>query len=87
MQAANLQMCVQDFVYLMIKAEEFTKDQVKEMSDLKTAYEDSSKTPSQRIRNVIYRLWQQNNEGYADFNLYYQFRVEGIINHFKSQLI
>ena len=84
--AAQLQMCVQNFVYVAIKSEDFTKSEVDSINNLKTDFEDMAKTHSQRLRAVIYRLWQQNNEGYKDFNLFYQFKMEGFITHLKSKL-
>ena len=44
------------------------------------------KTQSQRIRNVLYRLWEQAPEGYKDFNSFYHFKTEQIVEHFKSKL-
>jgi glycine betaine/choline ABC-type transport system substrate-binding protein len=85
-QAAELQLCVQNYVFLAIKREEFTKDQVELISNLKTDYEDTGKTPSQRLRAVLYRLWEQNNEGYKDFNRFYDFKMEGFITHLKGKL-
>ena len=85
--AAGLQMMVQNFVYLIIKAEEFTKEEVDMVNDLKSNYEDMTKTHSQRMRAVLYKLWQQNNEGYKDFNLFYAFKMEGFITHLKSKLL
>lgn len=86
-QAANLQSMVQSFIYLAIKPEEFTKEQVSTINDLKSDYDDFGKNPSQRLRAVLYRLWEQSNEGYKDFNLYYQYKMEGFITHLKSKLL
>ncbi len=44
------------------------------------------KTPSQRLRNVLYVMWQQNNEGYTDKNLHYLHHMDKIIEHFKTKL-
>jgi len=84
--AASLQMCVQNFVYVAIKAEEFTKAEVDSINNLKTEFEDMAKTHSQRLRSVLFRLWQQDSAGYVDFNLFYQFKMEGFISHLKSKL-
>lgn len=85
--ASDLQLMVQNFCYLLIKSEEFTKDEVDLVNNLKTDFEDMTKTHSQRLRGVLYRLWQQSNEGYKDFNLFYQFKMEGFITHLKSKLL
>ncbi len=44
------------------------------------------KSPSQRLRNTLFRNWEQANGGYSDFNLYYLNKMETIINHYKSKL-
>lgn len=44
------------------------------------------KTPWERLRWVIYLLWKQDNEWYNDFPLYYQYRMEKIINAYKAKL-
>jgi hypothetical protein len=87
LQAAELQSIVQQFCYLAIKPEPFLKNELEIISDIKTDFEDTGKTPAQRMRAVLYRNWQQQSEGYKDFNLYYSYQVEQIINHFKSKLI
>jgi hypothetical protein len=86
-QAASLQIMVQQFCYLAIKLEPFTKEQQDTINDLKNDSEDFGKTPAQRMRSVLYRLWEQSAEGYMDFNLYYQFKMEQYINHLKAKLL
>lgn len=44
-----------------------------------------SKTPSQRMRSVIYRLWEQENSE-KDFNSYYEWYMESIIFKLKERL-
>lgn len=44
------------------------------------------KTPSQRLRNVLYRCWEQNNEGYIDADSHYKAKMELIITTYKSEL-
>lgn len=86
-QASSLQVCVQQFVYLAIKLEPFTREQIDLISNLKSDFDDMGKNHSQRLRSVLYRLWEQNSDGYKDFNLFYQYKMEGFINHLKSKLI
>lgn len=47
--------------------------------------ERDQKTQAQRIRGVIYKLWQQEGSQVA-FEPYYQNRTEKIIEHLKKQL-
>lgn len=44
-----------------------------------------TKTQSQRIRNVLYLLFQQGGE-VGDFEQYYNFKTNQIIEHLKTQL-
>lgn len=86
-QAAELQVCVQEFVYLAIKREPFLSEQIDIISDLKADFNDTKKSPAWRLRAVLFRLWQQTGEGYEDFNLYYAHKMEQVINSFKSKLL
>jgi len=44
-----------------------------------------TKTPSQRLRAVLYRLWEQNPKG-VDFESYYRVQMEQIIEKLKERL-
>ena len=44
------------------------------------------KSPGQRLRNVLYVAWQQDNEGYKDSESDYAAKMETIISHYKSEL-
>ena len=57
--------------------------------------EFETKTPAQRMRAVMYRLWEQqspkqtNENGdleYVEFELFYKRKMNEIINHLKSKL-
>ena len=43
------------------------------------------KSPSQILRNVLYRVWEKKNEGKTS-NMFYADKMEEIINHFKKLL-
>jgi hypothetical protein len=44
------------------------------------------KSHSQRMRNVLFRLWEQESDGFKDFNSYYAFRMENFIAELKNNL-
>jgi hypothetical protein len=46
----------------------------------------NGKTPSQRLRNVLFIMWQQKPDGYKDFDGFYKAKMELIIEHYKSKL-
>lgn len=72
--------------YLAFKEEKFRTEELKQLEDLKSDFELKDKTPGQRLRAVLYRLWEQHPEGYKTFPPYYEFKVDQITAHFKSKL-
>ncbi len=44
------------------------------------------KTQSQRIRNVLFKLFEQSPEGFNDFETFYKSKTESMIDHFKKKL-
>lgn len=76
----------QKFAFVALKPDEFKTDEKEIIENLQSGYEDSSKTPSQRLRGVLFVLWKQNEQGYDDFNDFYRHKVEAVIEHFKSKI-
>lgn len=68
------------FGFVLFKSNEFsTADIPKEEA------EDASKTPSKRLRAVLFILWKQMGEK-GDFEQYYRTQIEKIIDHLKAKL-
>lgn len=44
------------------------------------------KTPSQRLRAVLWRLWESAPEGFKEFDGFYRSKMEAMIEHFKSKI-
>jgi len=44
------------------------------------------KTQSQRIRGVLYKLFEQNKEGFSTFDNYYKAKTDKYIDHLKSKI-
>ena len=72
--------------YLAIKEDPFKQSEKDMINSLESDFEDKKKTQGQRLRGVLYRLWEQTPEGYDDFAKYYDFKTEKIIEHYKKQL-
>lgn len=85
-QTVGVAQSLQQFGYLAFKIEPFKEREKEALESLQASYEDKTKTHSQRLRNVLYRCWEQNKEGFIDFETYYKYRMEELINHFKSLL-
>lgn len=45
------------------------------------------KSPSQRMRNVMFVLWKQDTEGFREFDMYYLKKMEDIINELKNNIL
>ena len=74
------------FGYLAFKPEMFNKDEESILGELKSDYEDMAKTPSQRLRAILYRCYEKDNQGFDTFVRYYEHRMEQLCTHFKSKL-
>ena len=83
---ANIHYGWQKYGFLIFSADPFTSQQIEELNDIKIEYQDEGKPPSQRLRAVLYRCWEQKNEGYETFIDYYNVKMEKLINHFKNKL-
>lgn len=71
--------------YVAIKPENFTKSELDVIENLKVD-ESIGKTPSQRLRAVMFRGWEHNDEGFKNFESYYVNKMDKMIEHFKSKL-
>ena len=71
--------------YLAFKSETFSEEQINLVETLKCDDFDDNKSPSKRMRNVLYRLWQQDNYGYDDFNVFYIYRMNNLIGILKNE--
>lgn len=41
-------------------------------------------SPSKKLRNVFFRLWEQDNEGVEEFETYYESKLYKLISHYKK---
>ena len=60
--------------------------EAQDLLDLPEIKTDDRKPPSQRMRAVLYRSWEKDNRGHKEFTVYYEVRMEQIINKLKEQL-
>ena len=82
--------------YVLISTNNINQDQIDAVEKASTNAEFSEKTPSQRMRGVLYKLWEKtqpkNLNGdtgqmeYVDFDLFYKRQMNKIIDHFKTKL-
>jgi len=74
------------FGYLAFKVEPFKQDEKTLLEDLKSDIEFGGKTTSQRLKAVLFRLWQKEPEGFDTSVKHYEHHMEKVMNHFKSKL-
>lgn len=77
---------LQAYGYLAFDKNVFTNDFLEQMKSVKVDFDDQTKTPSQRLRGVLFVLWRQEPKGYEVFNDFYNYHMEKIINHIKNKL-
>lgn len=83
---ANIHYSLYKVGFLAFAPDPFTTQELSDIDALKVEYDDAGKPASQRLRGVLYRLWEQTPEGYKTFNDYYGSKMEVLINHFKDKL-
>jgi len=83
----NLMALMNSFCFLAIKPETFTQTEKELMQQIKAdTLTNSAKSPSQRLRSVLYILFTTNNEGFKTFDDFYKHKIEQMIDHFKTKL-
>lgn len=76
----------QKYGYLVFSGTQLTDEQLNEIDKAKNDLYDSNKTPSKRLRSVLYIWFEQNNKGFKTFEDYYLHHMEKIINNVKDKL-
>lgn len=85
-QIVDIALSVQNAGFLAFNKDVFKTEQLKLIEEIKADYDDVSKTPSKRLRSVLFISWGQNKEGYNQFEDYYKSKMEKFIEHIKSKL-
>jgi hypothetical protein len=76
----------QQLVCVLIKDSDVLADEIEAFDSVDMDLVDAKITPSQRLRNILYRLWEQaGKEG--DFKEFYRVKMETLCEHFKGKLV
>ncbi len=71
---------------VMISSEGISEEDIKLVEEYTSEFEvGKGKTPSQRLRSVLYVVWEQGDQKY-DFPIWYETQMERIINKYKVTL-
>lgn len=74
-----------EFAFFAIKKEDFGKAEIETIEAHKAEIDDTKKTASQRLRGVLFRIWEQDSTGQT-FEAFYINQMEIIIKHFKTKI-
>jgi hypothetical protein len=85
-QASELIRLNQQYCFCALKSNDFLTKEKEILENADASLEDKGKSQSQRLRAVLYVLWQQEPEGFKDFETFYHHRMETIINKIKNRL-
>lgn len=82
--------------YILVSTKKISQEQIDAVESATINAEFKEKTPSQRMRAVLFKLWEKtqpkqlNGESgqmeYVDFDLFYKRQMNKIIDHFKTKL-
>lgn len=72
--------------FIAFSADMFTTEQKEILKTAKVDYNDSGKTPSQRLRSVLFVWWKEDAQGYEYFDDFYSRYIEKFIQHVKGKL-
>jgi hypothetical protein len=64
----------------------YSPNTISEKDIPKESAEDRTKTPSKRLRAVLYVLWKQTATPDSDFEIFYRDRMEKLIDQIKARL-
>jgi hypothetical protein len=85
-QFLGIAQSVQQFGYLAFKTSPLKEAEKKALEEAEDLEEDPNKTPSKRLRSVLFIAFSNDNKGYQNFDSYYRGRMEDFINMVKSEL-
>jgi hypothetical protein len=83
-EIAAIDELVDAYGYLVFQENEHSTQELRDLESLKTDF-DAPKSKSQRLRGVLYRVWEKEGEG-QEFESWYNQKMEAIIQHFKNRL-
>ncbi len=71
-----------------ISTGQLTDDEIELLRESKFGIDQmpTGKSPSQRLRGVLWHIWTNDNGGFDQFENFYNHKIETIISHFKNQL-
>ncbi len=70
---------------LLSTDDKISKEELDVVENFTTDYEFATKSQSQRLRAVLYKVWEQGDQS-LDFRIFYENAMDRIINKYKEVL-
>lgn len=83
-KAGEIFTLMNSLVTVYISPSEITSREMAQVDSIEP--EMPGKSPSQRMRNVLFILWKQDNQGFKEFDSFYKERMEKYINELKNNI-
>lgn len=83
-KAGEIFTLLNNIAVVYISPKEISQSELDQVDKLDPEFE--GKTQSQRIRSVLFKLFQQDSEGFKDFDAYYKNKTEKFIEHLKNKI-
>jgi len=77
-----------NYIHLAVRDIPFNDEELQAFSSMKAEAPEllQRRTPSQKLRNVLYRVWEKEPEGFENFDNFYRKKVEEIISQYLKKL-
>tara|TARA_R110002020_G_C15778986_1_gene728985 strand:+ start:151 stop:540 length:390 start_codon:yes stop_codon:yes gene_type:complete len=84
-EIADIDRLIDTFGIVYFRGQErINQDEVDELDAVELDLYDQPKSQSQRLRNVLFKVWKQDEQG--EFKEFYKHETERIIQHYKNKL-
>lgn len=84
-QAGQLFELLNQMAFILISPKGINQEQIDAVDAVDVDL--GGKTQSQRIRGVLYKLFEQDKEGFTTFDNYYKSKTDKYIEHLKAKII
>jgi len=85
-QAGELFQLQNSLVNCYLSTNAIQTDMMSEVDKVSSEMIETIKSPSKRMKAVLYILWNQDKKGYDDFELYYRNKMEIFIESLKNKI-
>lgn len=85
-QAGSVFTMMNKYGIMAFKLEEMSQDDLDVLDSANVRLDDGRKSPSQRLRGVLYALYRAQSPEGENFEQFYVSTMEKILNHYKKQI-